>query len=225
VKRNTLLLLVLLMLVTGPLFASSLFDKAKDLGSAAVDKSKEIGSTAVDIVDETATSAGKAIRGEKESPEVIRAGIDGMEAATLQRLFAESPEARERFDTTPAYAVFDSRKMSFLITTAFGSGVAVNKESGQRVYMKMAEGGVNYGAGAQLYQVIFLFPTIGSYEEFINKGWDAGAGADAVAGKDDENLGLRLPDGTSIYKLNEKGIALSATLTGTKYWKWDELNQ
>ena len=224
-KRNTLLLLVLLMLVTGPLFASSLFDKAKDLGSAAVDKSKEIGSTAVDIVDETATSAGKAIRGEKESPEVIRAGIDGMEAATLQRLFAESPEARERFDTTPAYAVFDSRKMSFLITTAFGSGVAVNKESGQRVYMKMAEGGVNYGAGAQLYQVIFLFPTIGSYEEFINKGWDAGAGADAVAGKDDENLGLRLPDGTSIYKLNEKGIALSATLTGTKYWKWDELNQ
>jgi lipid-binding SYLF domain-containing protein len=214
-----------MMLVTGPLFASSLFDKAKDLGSAAVDKSKEIGSTAVDIVDETATSAGKAIRGEKESPEVIRAGIDGMEAATLQRLFAESPEARERFDTTPAYAVFDSRKMSFLITTAFGSGVAVNKESGQRVYMKMAEGGVNYGAGAQLYQVIFLFPTIGSYEEFINKGWDAGAGADAVAGKDDENLGLRLPDGTSIYKLNEKGIALSATLTGTKYWKWDELNQ
>jgi lipid-binding SYLF domain-containing protein len=214
-----------MMLATGPLFASSLFDKAKDLGSAAVDKSKEIGSTAVDIVDETATSAGKAIRGEKESPEVIRAGIDGMEAATLQRLFAESPEARERFDTTPAYAVFDSRKMSFLITTAFGSGVAVNKESGQRVYMKMAEGGVNYGAGAQLYQVIFLFPTIGSYEEFINKGWDAGAGADAVAGKDDENLGLRLPDGTSIYKLNEKGIALSATLTGTKYWKWDELNQ
>ena len=214
-----------MMLVTGPLFASSLFDKAKDLGSAAVDKSKEIGSTAVDIVDETATSAGKAIRGEKESPEVIRAGIDGMEAATLQRLFAESSEARERFDTTPAYAVFDSRKMSFLITTAFGSGVAVNKESGQRVYMKMAEGGVNYGAGAQLYQVIFLFPTIGSYEEFINKGWDAGAGADAVAGKDDENLGLRLPDGTSIYKLNEKGIALSATLTGTKYWKWDELNQ
>ena len=214
-----------MMLVTGPLFASSLFDKAKDLGSAAVDKSKEIGSTAVDIVDETATSAGKAIRGEKESPEVIRAGIDGMEAATLQRLFAESPEARERFDTTPAYAVFDSRKMSFLITTAFGSGVAVNKETGERVYMKMAEGGVNYGAGAQLYQVIFLFPTIGSYEEFINKGWDAGAGADAVAGKDDENLGLRLPDGTSIYKLNEKGIALSATLTGTKYWKWDELNQ
>ena len=224
-NRNTLFLPVLMMLVTGPLFASSLFDKAKDLGSAAVDKSKEIGSTAVDIVDETATSAGKAIRGEKESPEVIRAGIDGMEAATLQRLFAESPEARERFDTTPAYAVFDSRKMSFLITTAFGSGVAVNKESGQRVYMKMAEGGVNYGAGAQLYQVIFLFPTIGSFEEFINKGWDAGAGADAVAGKDDENLGLRLPDGTSIYKLNEKGIALSATLTGTKYWKWDELNQ
>ena len=224
-KRNTLLFLVLTMLATGPLFASSLLDKAKDLGSAAVDKGKEMGSTAVDIVDDTATSAGEAISGEKESPETARAEIDRMEAATLERLFAESPEARERFDSTPAYAVFDSRKMSFLITTAFGSGVAVNSESGERVYMKMAEGGVNYGAGAQLYQVVFLFPTLNSYLDFVNKGWDAGAGADAVAGKDDENLGLRLPDGTSVYKLNEKGIALSATLTGTKYWKWDELNQ
>jgi lipid-binding SYLF domain-containing protein len=214
-----------LVMANGTLNASSLFDKAKDLGSAAVDKGKEIGSTAVDIVDETATSAGKAISGEKESPEVARAQIDQMEAATLKRLFAESPEARERYDTAPAYAVFDSRKMSLLITTAFGSGVAVNRESGERVYMKMAEGGVNYGAGAQLYQVIFLFPTLGSYQDFVNKGWDAGAGADAVAGKDDENLGLRLPDGTSVYKLNEKGIALSATLTGTRYWKWDELNR
>jgi lipid-binding SYLF domain-containing protein len=218
-------LTVMLIMANGTLHASSLLDKAKDLGSAAVDKSKEMGSTAVDIVDDTATSAGEAISGEKESPETARAEIDQMESRTLQRLFAESPDARERFETAPAYAVFDSRKMSFLITTAFGSGVAVNRESGERVYMKMAEGGVNYGAGAQLYQVIFLFPTIGSYEEFINKGWDAGAGADAVAGKDDENLGLRLPDGTSVYKLNEKGIALSATLTGTKYWKWDELNQ
>lgn len=216
---------ILCILLAGTLDASSLFDKAKDLGSSAVDKGKEIGSTAVDIVDETATSAGKAISGEKESPESARAEIDRMEATTLQRLFAESSEARERFDSAPAYAVFDSRKMSFLITTAFGSGVAVNKESGERTYMKMAEGGVNYGAGAQLYQVIFIFPSLGSYNDFVNKGWDAGAGADAVAGKDDENLGLRLPDGTSVYKLNEKGIALSATLTGTKYWKWDELNQ
>jgi lipid-binding SYLF domain-containing protein len=215
----------MLVMASGALHASSLFDKAKDLGSAAVDKGKEVGSTAVDIVDETATSTGKVISGEQESPEVIRAEIDQMEAGTLQRLFAQSPEARERFDTTPAYAVFDSRKMSFLITTAFGSGVAVNKETGKRVYMKMAEGGVNYGAGAQLYQVIFLFPSQVNYRDFVNKGWDAGAGADAVAGKDDGNLGLRLPDGTSVYKLNEKGIALNATLTGTKYWKWDELNR
>ncbi|MEJ2317656.1 MAG: hypothetical protein P8Y83_12065, partial [Gammaproteobacteria bacterium] len=97
-----ILLMTILVMINGTLNASSLFDKAKDLGSAAVDKGKEVGSTAVDIVDETATSAGKAISGEKESPEVIRAEIDQMEAGTLQRLFAESPEARERFDTAPA---------------------------------------------------------------------------------------------------------------------------
>jgi lipid-binding SYLF domain-containing protein len=216
---------MLMLLVSQPLGAESLLDKAKNLGSAAVDKTKEVGSAAVDIVDDTATSAGKAISGDKETPEAIRAQIDEMESATLQRLFADSPDAGQRFDTTPAYAVFDSRKMSFLITTAFGSGVAVNKQSGERVYMRMAEGGVNYGAGAQLYQVVFLFPTENSYRAFIDKGWDTGASADAVAGADDENLGLRLPDGTTVYKLNEKGIVLSATLTGTRYWKWDELNR
>ncbi len=69
-----------------------------------------------------------------------------------------------------------------------------------------------------------MFPSEDVYRAFINQGWDAGAGADAVAGKGAQGVGLRLPDGTSVYKLNEKGILLSATLTGTKYWKWKELN-
>jgi len=43
--------------------------------------------------------------------------------------------------------------MSFMITTGFGAGVAVDKASGKRIYMKMITGGVNLGAGAGMYQV------------------------------------------------------------------------
>lgn len=193
-------------------------------GSSLWDKTKEVGQSAVDIVSDTASSVESAVTGDEASPETARKELDGMAAATLERLFKKSPGARESLENAPAYAVFDTRKMSFLITTGFGSGVAVEKGSGRRVYMKMAAGGVNLGAGAQLYQVVFVFPTKAVFERFITEGWDAGADADAAAGKDAENLALRLPDGTLVYKLNEAGVMLSATLTGTRYWQWEELN-
>lgn len=73
-------------------------------------------------------------------------------------------------------------------------------------------------------KVSCVFPGKFSHDNFVTKGWDAGAGADAVAGKDAESLALRLPDGTRVHKLNDKGVMLSATLTGTKYWQSEELN-
>ena len=112
-----------------------------------------------------------------------------------------------------------------MVTTGMGSGVAVNRENGDSTYMKMGLGGLNVGYGAQFYQVVFLFPSYASLMHFIDSGWDVGAEADAVGGKDSEGIALRLPDGTLVYELNEKGVMLSGALTGTKYWKWDELNQ
>ena len=36
--------------------------------------------------------------------------------------------------------------------------------------------------------------------------------------------GVRLPDGTYVYKMTEKGVMLSVALTGTRYWQSEELN-
>ena len=197
---------------------------APSYGDSIWDKTKEIAGSAAEIAGDTASSVGKAVQGEEESPEAVRSEIDRMAAATLEKLLKKAPGSNVEFDKAPAYAVFDTRKMSLLITTGFGSGVAIDKKTGHRVYMKMASGGVNIGMGAQLYRVVFLFPSQARLEAFVTQGWDAGADADAAAGKDAESLSLRLPDGTIVYKLNEKGVMLSATLTGTKYWQWDELN-
>ena len=202
----------------------TIFMAGASQGSSLWNKTKEVAGSAAEIVGDTASSVGKAIDGKKESPEAVRGEIDAMAAATLDRLLQKAPTAKGDVDKAVAYAVFDTRKMSFLITTGVGSGVAVDKQTGRRVYMKMASAGVNVGMGAQIYQVVFLFPTKALFESFVTKGWDAGADADAAAGKDAENLALRLPDGTIIYKLNETGVMLSATVTGTRYWQWDELN-
>jgi len=211
--RVTLALGVLVLAISGSAFGSSLWDKTK-----------EVAGSAAEIVGETATDVGKAVQGEKDSPEQTRAKIDTAEANALARLFREVPEAQARFDSSTAYAVFDTRKMSLLITTGFGSGVAVDKGSGARTYMKMATGGLNLGYGAQFYQVVFLFPDDRTFKEFVNKGWSADAEADAVAGKDSGSAALRLENGVSVYELNDKGVMLSATLSGTKYWKDDDLN-
>ena len=188
------------------------------------DKAKEVGGTAVEMVGETATSVGKAVKGEEDDPALARAKIDEMASATVERLSKNVPTAAKRLEESAGYAVFDSRRMSLLIAAGYGQGVAVDRSTGKRTYMKMATAGANLGFGAQTYQVVFLFPSARSFSDFVTKGWDAGADADAVAGKDAEGMALRLPDGAHVYKMTEKGVMLSVALTGTRYWQSEELN-
>jgi len=189
-----------------------------------LDKAKEVGGTAVEMVGETATSVGKAVKGDKEDPAMARAKIDEMASAAVDRLVKEAPAAAKQLEESAGYAVFDSRRMSLLIAAGYGQGVAVDRGNGKRVYMKMATAGANLGFGAQDYQLVFLFPASTSFDNFVTKGWDVGADADAVAGEDAEGMALRLPDGTRVYKMTQKGVMLSVALTGTRYWQSEELN-
>lgn len=76
-----------------------------------------------------------------------------------------------------------------------------------------------------LYQVVFLFPDQASFRDFVDNGWAADAEATAAANADSLDTAMRLQNGVYVYKLDEKGAALSVTLAGTKYWKDDALNQ
>ncbi len=119
------------------------------------DKTKKMAEDTVDAAGEMVNDAKGAVTKEK-SPADIRKEIDQMASATLQRLFGRNPGAREAYEKAAGYAVFNTRKMSFMITTSFGAGVAVDRKSGKRTYMKMAGGGVNVGGGAGYYRVVFL---------------------------------------------------------------------
>ena len=179
---------------------------------------KGVGS-AVDSVGDTAKSIT-----EKETPAETRAKIDGMEKATMSRLQSDNPGAKALLARSYGYAVFDTRKFSFLITTGFGAGVAVERGSGKRTYMKMATGGANIGLGGEFFQLVILFEDESHYRSFVDKGFEAGAAASAVGG--DEKIGAeaRFNDGRAAFQLTEKGLKLAADITGTKYWKDDDLN-
>ena len=147
-----------------------------------------------------------------------------MASATLQRLFQEQGSAKSLYDKSYGYAVFDTRKFSFLITSGFGAGVAVEKGPGQRTYMKMATGGMNVGMGGEFFQLVILFENKNKFDTFVTEGFEAGSEASAVAGSEAQDLGARFDQGMAVYELTEKGLMLTVDITGTKYWKDDYLN-
>lgn len=154
-----------------------------------------------------------------------REGTDLMAKETLTRLLEESSSAKKLFDKAYGYAVFSNLKVSLGITGGGGSGVAVNKETGERTYMNMGTGGLNLGLGAQKYQVVFFFQTEEPFRYFVDKGWKADASANAVAGTKGANVDAQFVNGMAVYQLTEAGLMLQADISGTKYWKNDKLNQ
>jgi len=151
--------------------------------------------------------------------------IDLMAKETLQRLFETKPQAKELYDKAYGYAVFDNLKVAFGFSGGGGNGVAVNKETGQKVYMKMGTAGIGFGLGGQKYQVVFLFQDKNTFDNFVNKGWSADAGAKAVAGDKGVNAKTDFQNGIAIYQFTDKGLMAAADIAGTKYWKNDKLNE
>ena len=154
-----------------------------------------------------------------------RAKIDQNERETLQRLFENDAKAKRLFDRAVGYAVFDNTKVSLGLTGGGGAGVAINKTSGKRTYMKMGTAGLNLGLGVQVYQIVFLFEDGETLTNFIDKGWDADASANAVAGTAGANAEATFRKGMAIYQLTQGGLMLQADISGTKYWKYKKLNK
>ena len=199
------------------IFSTMSFCQAGSLWDKTVNAVSDTTSKVVGTVDDAVSTNNSTRTKERQT-------INNNADNALSRLFRESKDAKELYDKSAGYAVFDSREFAFLIKTGFGSGVAVNKTNNTRTYMKMASAGANLGGGVKYLQVIFIFPTKTILNNFINDGWNADADASAVGGDDSSQLGMTLADGTKIYELVDTGIMLKASIGGTKYWKDSDLN-
>ncbi len=129
----------------------------------------------------------------------------------------------------PGYAVFSNANVN-IIFASFGGGYGVvkNNTTGKHTYMKMGELGIGIGLGVKDFRAIFIFHDKATMNKFIESGWQVGGHADAAAVADDKGVGAVggevLIDNITIYQLTKTGLALQATVKGTKYWKDDELN-
>lgn len=153
-----------------------------------------------------------------------RQEIDKGAQATLDSLLESNASAKALYDRAVGYAVFSATKAGLFISGGGGTGVAVNKESAKRTYMRMGLGGIGLGIGAQRYELVMLFETPERLDKFTAGGWDSSATAEAAAAKDGVAARATFMDGVAFFQITDKGLMAHADVTGTKFWVIDDLN-
>lgn len=158
-----------------------------------------------------------------------RSAILKMRSETLAQLYKVNPGARTAVQKAAGYAVFSNVGINLIFLSAGGgSGVAHDNRSGNDTYMKMISGGVGLGLGVKDFRGVFVFSGTEQLKHFVNSGWEASAQADAAAKAGEKGGALAgaitVAPGVHLYQLTEHGLALQATIQGTKYYKSDDLN-
>jgi lipid-binding SYLF domain-containing protein len=153
-----------------------------------------------------------------------------MAAQTLQDLYKAEPTAQAAIQKSAGYAVFNNMGTNLLLlSTARGSGIAVDTQSKQETFMKMVSAGAGLGVGVKDYRVIFVFENDKALAHFLESGWSGSAQTDAAAkaGKSGAAYSgaAEVAPGVWVYQITKNGIALQITLQGTKYYKDDGLNK
>lgn len=163
-----------------------------------------------------------------DTPAQRREAVQEMRQEVLADLYRLKPSARDRIAQAPGYAVFSNANINVIFASvAGGYGVVRDNQTGKDTYMKMGELGLGLGLGVKDFRAVFVFSNRATLERFIDQGWVFGGHADAAAKAGDMGAavgGEILIDGITIYQLTESGLALQATIKGTKYWQDAELN-
>lgn len=162
------------------------------------------------------------------STEDRRQAVLDMKNDVLAELYKLKPNVKAQIASAPGYAVFSNGNVN-IIFASFGGGYGVvqDNRTGKHTFMKMGEVGVGLGLGIKDFRAVFVFNTAESMNRFVEHGWAVGAQADVAAKASDKGAAVSgeiTVDNITIYQLTETGLALQATVKGTKYWKDDSLN-
>jgi lipid-binding SYLF domain-containing protein len=191
--------------------------------------SREIIATAIAIALAAGLASPDLARGAAKSKAEQQAAIRKEAKVTLDKLYRVHPAAKPAIQKAAGYAAFDNFGMHlFVLSTARGKGLAVSNATKKETFMKMLSVGAGFGMGVKDFRAVFVFETPQALDSFITSGWDADAHVEASAKTAQRGAAftgaISVAPGVWVYQLTEKGLALEATLQGTKYSKEDTLN-
>jgi lipid-binding SYLF domain-containing protein len=95
----------------------------------------------------------------------------------------------------------------------------------------MVEAGGGMGMGIKTYRAVYVFNSRQAFDSFLAGSWQVGGDADVGAEYEGKGasagVGLsseELTKPVTVYQFTDKGVALSAVATGTRYYRDDDLN-
>ena len=162
------------------------------------------------------------------SLEQRRQNVLNMRQEVLTELYALKPDTIAQVNSTAGYAVFTNANVN-LVLASFGGGLGVvrDNETGMETFMRMGEVGIGLGAGIKDFRAVFVFHDRAALERFLDVGVSIGGQADAAAKAGDLGAavsGEAIVDNVTVYQLTQSGLALQATIKGTRYWRDPQLN-
>lgn len=170
-----------------------------------------------------------SIFGSDQTKEQQREAILKENAGILKKLYTTEPRARLLIEKAPGYAVFSDFGMKiFLAGGGTGKGAVYLANLKKIIYMDMLELQAGLGLGVTSFQMVYVFLTKETMDDFINSGWTFGGQAAAAAkyenqGNSSQGAQLVAPN-ILAYQLIDSGLAVDITAKGTKYYKNSDLN-
>ena len=186
--------------------------------------SKLIAATALLAILAACTTSGMT----RGTPDSRRQAIQEMRQEVLAELYSIKPDTRGQIADASGYAVFSNANIN-LIFASFGGGTGVVRSNANNAdtYMRMGEVGIGIGAGVKDFRAVFVFHNAQALERFMDVGISVGGQADAAAKAGDLGAavgGEAIVDNITVYQLTQSGLALQATVKGTRYWQDADLN-
>ncbi len=186
--------------------------------------SKLIAATALLAILAACTTSGMT----RGTPDSRRQAIQEMRQEVQAELYSIKPDTRGQIADASGYAVFSNTNIN-LILASFGGGIGVVRSNANNAdtYMRMGEVGIGIGAGVKDFRAVFVFHNAQALERFMDVGISVGGQADAAAKAGDLGAavgGEAIVDNITVYQLTQNGLALQATVKGTRYWQDADLN-
>ena len=165
----------------------------------------------------------------KKSPEQVRAKLNEMSVQVLDRMYQKYPASKEAVENAYAYCTISASGVKWgFLGDDHGRGVAINNQTGERIYVKMKEVSLGINFGAKEYDLLFIITNKESWDRFISGNIKFGSEASAQAS--DGVSGGTFADakviakGVWVYQLDKKGLAVELSFKGARISPFRSLN-
>ena len=165
----------------------------------------------------------------KMSKEETRAKLDKMSVEVLEKMYAKYPDSKSAVEKSYAYCTISASGVKWgFFGDDHGRGLAYNKETGKKIYMKMKEVSLGVNFGAKDYDLLFVIQNQTAWERFISGNIKFGSevsaqASDGVSGDTFANATI-IANGVWVYQLDKKGLAVELSLKGARISPFRTLN-